>query len=68
MSAAEAQKFVDLVPIATAQISIATITTALLCPVMVIIWDRYQRARGIDATIEDEVQPMTEQQLERQVG
>ena len=68
MSAAEAQKFADLVPIATAQISIATITTALLCPVMVIVWDRYQRSKGIDAQIEDEVPTTTEQQLESKVS
>jgi len=53
MSAEEAQRFVDLVPMATAQISIATITTALLCPVMVIIWDKYQKSKGIDASIEE---------------
>ncbi|HTL66149.1 MAG TPA: 2-keto-3-deoxygluconate permease [Lacunisphaera sp.] len=33
---------------ATAQISIAVITTALLCPLAVVLLDRRQRARGIE--------------------
>ncbi len=43
----------DIVGIATAQISIAVIFTALLCPVAVMLADRWQRARGIDGTAED---------------
>ncbi|MFC2949405.1 2-keto-3-deoxygluconate permease [Virgibacillus sediminis] len=54
MTAAEYEAIQAIVPIATAQISISTITTALLCPVGVILIDRYQRKRGIDAT-KDEV-------------
>lgn len=43
----------DLVGIATAQISIAVILTALLCPVAVMLADRWQRARGIVGTEEE---------------
>lgn len=56
MSAAEYAQLESIVPIATAQISISTITTALLCPLGVILMDRYQRKRGIDGTL-DEVEP-----------
>jgi 2-keto-3-deoxygluconate permease len=38
---------------ATAQISIAVITTALLCPLAVLLVDRWQRTRGIDGTAEE---------------
>ena len=54
MSAAEAQSYQDLVNIATSQISIATLTTAILGPAAVIIIDRWQRRHGIDGTLEDE--------------
>ncbi|WP_438764526.1 2-keto-3-deoxygluconate permease [Kushneria sp. TE3] len=54
MSAAEAQSYQDLVNVATSQISIATLTTAILGPAAVIIIDRWQRRRGIDGTLEDE--------------
>ncbi len=43
----------DLVPIATAQISISTITCALVLPFLVIAFDRFLRARGIDPRLED---------------
>jgi 2-keto-3-deoxygluconate permease len=46
----------DLVGVATAQISIAVILTALLCPVAVTLLDRWQRARGIIGT-EEETRP-----------
>jgi 2-keto-3-deoxygluconate permease len=49
MTAAEAQSYQDIVNIATAQISIATLTTAVLCPVAVILMDNYQKKKGIDA-------------------
>ncbi|UFJ38878.1 2-keto-3-deoxygluconate permease [Brevibacillus humidisoli] len=52
MTAAEAQAYQDLVNIATAQISISTLTTAILCPVAVILMDKYQQKRGIDAKLE----------------
>ena len=52
MSAAEYAQLESIVPIATAQISISTITTALLCPLGVILMDRYQRKRGIDGTLD----------------
>jgi 2-keto-3-deoxygluconate permease len=44
--------FQSIVGIATAQISIAVITTALLCPLAVMMVDRWQRARGIVGTID----------------
>jgi len=53
MTAAEFEAIQNIVPIATAQISISTITTSLLCPLGVILMDRYQRKKGIDATKED---------------
>ncbi|WP_373893565.1 2-keto-3-deoxygluconate permease [Virgibacillus sp. CBA3643] len=53
MTAAEYEVIQNIVPIATAQISISTITTSLLCPLGVILIDRYQRKRGIDGTRED---------------
>jgi len=43
----------EITSIATAQISIAVISTALLCPVAVMLADRWQRARGIDGTAEE---------------
>jgi len=45
----------DFLARATAQISISTMTTAILCPVMVIMWDKFQRSRGIDGTQESVV-------------
>ncbi|MBT2645342.1 2-keto-3-deoxygluconate permease [Bacillus sp. ISL-34] len=52
MTVSEAQVYKDLVSIATAQISVATITTALLCPIAVILVDKYQQKRGIDGKLE----------------
>jgi 2-keto-3-deoxygluconate permease len=43
----------EIAGIATAQISIAVILTALLCPVAVMLADRWQRVRGIDGTAEE---------------
>lgn len=53
MTQAELEAIQNIVPIATAQISISTITTSLLCPIGVILMDKYQRKRGIDGTRED---------------
>lgn len=53
MTQAELDAIQNIVPIATAQISISTITTSLLCPLGVILMDKYQRKRGIDGTRED---------------
>ncbi|UJL48299.1 2-keto-3-deoxygluconate permease [Virgibacillus sp. NKC19-16] len=53
MTAAEYEVIQNIVPIATAQISISTITTSLLCPLGVILIDRYQRKRGIIGNRED---------------
>lgn len=52
MTAAEFEAIQNIVPIATAQISISTITTSILCPLGVILMDKYQRKRGIDGTKE----------------
>ncbi len=43
----------EIAGIATAQISIAVILTALLCPVAVTLVDRWQRSRGIVGTEEE---------------
>ncbi|MGD0900616.1 MAG: 2-keto-3-deoxygluconate permease [Thermoguttaceae bacterium] len=48
-----AQKYAAVRDVATAQISISTVTTALLCPIAVILYDRWQRRRGIDARREE---------------
>ncbi|RDW20010.1 2-keto-3-deoxygluconate permease [Oceanobacillus arenosus] len=53
MSVAELEAIQSIVPIATAQISISTITTSLLCPLGVIVVDKLQRKRGIIGTRED---------------
>jgi 2-keto-3-deoxygluconate permease len=45
-----AAAFQSIIATATAQISIAVITTALLCPLAVMLLDRNQRARGIVGT------------------
>lgn len=47
-----AAAFQEVVSTATAQISIAVVTTALLCPLAVIVLDRWQRRRGVDALID----------------
>jgi 2-keto-3-deoxygluconate permease len=54
MTQAEAQAYHDIVNIATAQISLSTLTTAILCPVAVILMDKYQRRKGIDGKLEPE--------------
>jgi 2-keto-3-deoxygluconate permease len=51
MSVAEAQKFHEIMYLATAQISISTLTTAILCPVAVIWWNKRQINKGIDGRI-----------------
>ena len=48
MTAAEAQAYKDIVEIATLQVSISTLTTAILCPIAVILMDKWQKSRGID--------------------
>ncbi|MFK9093027.1 2-keto-3-deoxygluconate permease [Bacillus salipaludis] len=52
MTASEAEVYQGLVAVASAQISIATITTALLVPIAVILADKYQKKRGIDGKVE----------------
>lgn len=56
MSQAELETIQNIVPIATAQISISTITTSLLCPLGVILVDRFQRGKGIIGTQESSEQ------------
>ncbi|MFT9846300.1 2-keto-3-deoxygluconate permease [Aneurinibacillus sp. REN35] len=57
MSQAEAQAYQNLVETATAQISISTLTTAILCPVAVILVDKWQRKKGIDGRAEEPQSP-----------
>lgn len=52
MSMADFEMIQSIVPIATAQISISTIATSLLCPLGVILMDRYQKKQGIYGTEE----------------
>ena len=52
MSPAEAQAYKNLVEIATLQVSLSTLTTATLCPFAVIMMDKWQKSRGIDAKAE----------------
>ena len=52
MSPAEAQAYKNLVEIATLQVSLSTLTTAILCPVAVIMMDKWQKSQGIDAKAE----------------
>ncbi|MDR7865731.1 MAG: 2-keto-3-deoxygluconate permease [Sporomusaceae bacterium] len=52
MSPAEALAYKNLVEIATLQVSLSTLTTAILCPIAVILMDKWQKSRGIDAKIE----------------
>ena len=53
MPAAEAEQFRQIVQIATAQVSVATLTTAVLCPLLTVWWHRRQLAHGIDSRQED---------------
>ncbi|HZH60094.1 MAG TPA: 2-keto-3-deoxygluconate permease [Metabacillus sp.] len=48
MTAADAQVYQNIASVATAQISIASISTALLVPIAVILADKYQKKKGID--------------------
>jgi len=52
MTPAEAQAYKNLVEIATLQVSLSTLTTAVLCPFAVIMMDKWQKRRGIDAKAE----------------
>ncbi len=47
MSAGEAKAFADIAAIASLQISISTMSTAVLCPIACILVDKWQRSRGI---------------------
>ena len=52
MSAAEAQAYKDIASIAALQVSISTLSTAIMCPIAVILIDKWQRSRGIDGKLE----------------
>lgn len=52
MTVEQAAQYEQIVPIATGQISISTMVTAVLCPLAVILWGRWQSSRGIDARVE----------------
>ncbi|MBM9448086.1 2-keto-3-deoxygluconate permease [Staphylococcus ureilyticus] len=52
LSQSEYAMIEKVAPIATAQISISAITTAILCPIAVILIDRYQKSKGIYGTKE----------------
>ena len=48
MDPEQVQRYQEIVEIATIQISISTMTTAILCPVAVIAWFRFQEKQGVD--------------------
>jgi 2-keto-3-deoxygluconate permease len=52
MSAAEAKQYADIAGISALQISISTLSTAIMCPIAVIIVDKWQKRRGIDGKLE----------------
>lgn len=52
MSKAEAASYAEIANLATAQISISVLTTAILCPIAVILVDKYQKRKGIDGKLE----------------
>jgi 2-keto-3-deoxygluconate permease len=52
MDPALAARYLAIQDVATAQISIAIMTTAILCPVFVIFWNARQKRSGIDASDE----------------
>ena len=52
LSQSEFAMIEKVAPIATAQISVSAITTAILCPIAVIMVDKYQKRKGIDGTKE----------------
>lgn len=52
LSQSEFAMIEKVAPIATAQISISAITTAILCPIAVILIDKYQKSKGIYGTKE----------------
>jgi 2-keto-3-deoxygluconate permease len=49
MDPEHAAQYLAIQEVATAQISVAVMTTAILCPVFVILWHGWQKRRGIDA-------------------
>jgi 2-keto-3-deoxygluconate permease len=53
MSKAEAAGYESIAALATAQISISVLTTAILCPIAVILVDKYQKKKGIDGRMEN---------------
>lgn len=52
MPLAEAEQYKAVASIAALQISISTLTTAILCPLAVILVDKWQRSRGINGKLE----------------
>jgi len=49
MDPALARKYLAIQDVATAQISVAVMTTAVLCPVFGMIWNGVQKSRGVDS-------------------
>ncbi len=64
MSAAEAKAFADIAGIASLQISISTMSTAVLCPIAVILVDRWQRSRGIIGNVDPLEEPIIDPVVE----
>lgn len=53
MNAELADAYARIVPVATLQVSVAVIVTAIMGPTAVTLIDRWQKARGIDSQSED---------------
>jgi 2-keto-3-deoxygluconate permease len=64
MSAGEAKAFADIAGIATLQISISTMSTAILCPIAVILVDKWQRSRGIIGNVDPLEEPIADPVVE----
>ena len=64
MSAAEAKAFADIADIASLQISISTMSTAVLCPIAVILVDKWQRSRGINGNFDPLEEPIIDPEAE----
>ncbi len=66
MSAGEAKAFADIAGIASLQISISTMSTAVLTPIACILVDKWQRSRGIISNYDprEGTPPMLEPEVE----
>lgn len=64
MSAAEAKAFADIAGIASLQISISTMSTAVLCLSRLFLIDKWQRSRGINGNFDPLDEPIVNFEVE----